>query len=66
MNSFITGEEWTSIFEKTVELLVSFLEPKEMKSLRIATLNVLALDPAEERSERFEDPCKASETREHF
>ena len=45
---------------------MSFLEPKEMKSLRIATLNVLALDPAEVRSERFEDPCKASETREHF
>ena len=42
-------EEWTSIFEKTEELRVSVLEPKEMKSLRIATSNVLTLSPAEER-----------------
>ena len=42
-------EERTSIFEKTEELLVSVLEPKELKSLRIATLNVLTLGPAEER-----------------
>ena len=47
-------EEWTSIFEKTEELPVSVLEPKELKSLRIATLNVLTLGR------------KASETREHF
>ena len=42
-------EEWTSFFEKTEELPVSVLEPKELKSLRIATLNVLTLGPAEER-----------------
>ena len=42
-------EEWTSIFETTEELPVSVSEPKELKSLRIATLNVLTLSPAEER-----------------
>ena len=42
-------EEWKSIFEKTEELQVSVCEPKELKSLRIATLNVLTLSPAEER-----------------
>ena len=42
-------EEWTSISEKTEELPVSVLEPKELKSLRIATLNVLTLGRAEER-----------------
>ena len=42
-------EEWTSIFDKTEELWVSVLEPKELKSLRIATLNVLTLGPAEEK-----------------
>ena len=34
---------------KTEELHVSVLEPKELKCLRIATLNVLTLGPAEER-----------------
>ena len=57
-------QEWTSIFEKTEQLPVFVLEPKKTKSLRIATLNVLTLGPAEERNERFEDSCKASETRE--
>ena len=43
------GSDLTSIFEKTEELPVSVLETNEMKSLRIATLNVLTLGPAEER-----------------
>ena len=56
-----------AFFEKTEELPVSVLEPKELKSLRIATLNVLTLCPAEEREANgLRDSCKASETREHL
>ena len=60
-------EEWTSIFVKTEESPMSVSEPKELKSLRIATLNVLTLSPAEEREANgLKESCKASETRVHF
>ena len=42
-------EEWKNIFEQLKDTPLVREEPKEMKSLRIATLNVLTLSPAEER-----------------
>ena len=42
-------EEWKNIFEEHKDSPLVDEEPKEMRSLRIATLNVLTLSPAEER-----------------
>ena len=43
------SEEWKNIFEEHKEPSLTNEEPKEMKSLRIATWTVLTLSPAEER-----------------
>ena len=42
-------EEWKNIFEELKDSPLVNEEPKEMGSLRIATLNVLTLSPAAER-----------------
>ena len=43
------SEEWKNIFEEHKDSPLINEEPKVMRSLRIATLNVLTLSPAEER-----------------
>ena len=43
------SEEWKNFFEEHEDSSLIHEEPKEMGSLRIATLNVLTLSPAEER-----------------
>ena len=60
-------EEWKNIFEEHKDSPLVDEEPKEMRSMRIATLNVLTLSPAEEREANcLRIPGEASATREHF